>query len=435
MPLLLGIDLGTSYFKVGVFDEAGVLRGLGRVAVGAGQPAPDRMELPVAVFWIRLREAVSGALRQAGANPRQLGGVSYSSQANTCLLLDARDEPLTPLVFWPDRRAHPLEPELVAWGETPEHASVTGLVGVAPEQAPAKWRWFARQHADTGRATRRALTVSDYLTFALTGECAGDASTGVLSGLYALHSGNWWPEALARFETDPATLARPLLTGVTCGRTTRRATELLGLPAGIPWAVGALDHHAAAIGAGIGAVADASLSIGTVLAVLAFVSDVRPAPGCIHGPNPAGRQFYRLAYDPVGAGQLEAYQREHAADLNVESLLAQAAVGRGTHAEGIGRLLAAMADSLAALREQVARDAAPIRVIAATGGGARSAHWLQIVCDRLQVPLVTPSCAEPGCLGAAMFAATAAGLYRGVHEASGAMARRGREFVPYDGAQ
>ena len=48
---------------------------------------------------------------------------------------------------------------------------------------------------------------------------------------------------------------------------------MLNLPAGIPFAVGALDHHAAALGSGMGDLADASLSIGTVLAALV------PIPG------------------------------------------------------------------------------------------------------------------------------------------------------------
>ena len=50
MTLLLGIDFGTSYFKVGLFDATGELRGLGRVAVGKQSPAPGWSELPVPDF-------------------------------------------------------------------------------------------------------------------------------------------------------------------------------------------------------------------------------------------------------------------------------------------------------------------------------------------------------------------------------------------------
>ena len=55
MALLLGIDFGTSCFKVGLFEPTGALRGLGRVAVGKDSSAPGRCEVPVARFRHLLR--------------------------------------------------------------------------------------------------------------------------------------------------------------------------------------------------------------------------------------------------------------------------------------------------------------------------------------------------------------------------------------------
>jgi xylulokinase len=62
VSLLLGIDLGTSYFKVGLFDETGQLRGLGRVAVAKAEPQAGFCELAAAEFWRLLREALAQAL-------------------------------------------------------------------------------------------------------------------------------------------------------------------------------------------------------------------------------------------------------------------------------------------------------------------------------------------------------------------------------------
>jgi len=47
MSFFLGIDLGTSYFKAGVFDETGRLAGLGRQRVNYVTGAGNRCELPV----------------------------------------------------------------------------------------------------------------------------------------------------------------------------------------------------------------------------------------------------------------------------------------------------------------------------------------------------------------------------------------------------
>ncbi|MGH8018341.1 MAG: FGGY-family carbohydrate kinase [Opitutaceae bacterium] len=436
MSLLLGIDLGTSYFKVGLFEPTGVLRGLGRVAVEPESPGPDRIELTVASFWERLRRALTAALAEAGASANEIAGISYSSQANTFVLLDADGSELTPLVFWNDQRARSIAASLVEFGDSPERRRITGLTGIAPGCAPAKWRWFAQHEPAVWSRTRHAMTISDYLTFSLTGERCGDAGTAALTGLYSLPERAWWPEALEFFGIAPAKLSRPRPPGVPCGRTTARAAELLGLRRDIPFAVGTLDHHAAALGSGIGTFADASLSTGTVLAALVLVDDVSPARGCIHGPDTDGKRYYRLAFDPAGAGQLEDYQRRFASDLTIEELLSLAKICRaepgrasGNHGAAVRALLERIVTAQCALL-RTAAGAARVRTVAATGGGARSPFLLQMQADFTGLPIVTSKTAERACLGAALFAAVAAGFFSSIAEAARAMVRPSRTYTP-----
>ena len=177
MALLLGLDFGTSYFKVGLFDPTGALRGLGRVAVDKRSPEPGWSELPVEEFWRLLRTALADALAQAGASGSDIAGLSYASQANTFVLLDRYGGPLTPLVIWTDRRAHPLEPAVGKFGDSERFRRTTGFAGLTAECAPAKWRWLQQHQPDVWRRATRVMTLSDYFTFSLTGEPAGDAST------------------------------------------------------------------------------------------------------------------------------------------------------------------------------------------------------------------------------------------------------------------
>jgi xylulokinase len=432
MGLLLGIDLGTSYFKVGLFDPDGTLRGLGRVAVAAESPAPGRVELPTALFWHRLRAGVRDALAQAQADPGEISGVSYSSQANTFVLLDGQGRELTPLVFWNDQRARPVEDELAGFGRSDEYAEATGLVGVVPERAAVKCRWFARHEAAIWAKAQRVLTISDYLTFCLTGEPVGDASTAALTGLYHLSGGTWWRPALATFGLVPHQLATPLAPGTSVGRTTGRAIELLGAPAGIPFAVGALDHHAAAIGSGLGQLADACLSTGTVLAALVLVDRVQPAPGVIHGRHLDGR-FYRLSFDAAGAGQVEDYQRRAAPDLDVAELLRRAeqvtAHGAPRHGREVREILERIARTQADLLHRVAGNA-EVQRVSATGGGARSAFWLQLTAEMTGREILAVDSPERACLGAAMFAAVAARIWPDADAAARSMVHPPRAYRP-----
>ena len=260
MPHLLGVDLGTSYFKVGLFNETGALLGLSRLPLRAESPVPGQFEVAVPLFWQLLREGVAGVLHQAGIRADQIAGLSYSSQANTFVLLDRADRPLTPLVLWTDKRGDPLPEALAEFTRTDAYGRRIGFTGMTGGWAPAKWRWFRENRREVWLEVRRMQTISDYFTFALTGQSVGDAGTASLLGLYDLTAGDWWPAALNAFEIDSAKLSQPLPPGKSCGVTSAAAAERIGLPAGIPFAVGSLDHHMAALGSGLGRLADVSIS-------------------------------------------------------------------------------------------------------------------------------------------------------------------------------
>ena len=104
MSRYLGIDLGTTYFKAGVYDGEGRLCGLGRESVPKVSE-DDRCELSVSGFWKTVAGAISQALSDAGIPASAIDAVSYSSQANSFVLLDGAGEPLTPLILWSDHRA------------------------------------------------------------------------------------------------------------------------------------------------------------------------------------------------------------------------------------------------------------------------------------------------------------------------------------------
>lgn len=443
MSLFLGIDLGTSYFKVGLFDERGNLKGLGRVRVEPASPMPGRVELAVEEFWRLLRKGVAEALAGAHATARDITALSYSSQANTFVLLDANDVPLTPLIVWTDGRAAPLDPAIAAFASSQAFASKVGFGSIAPEMAAVKCSWFQREHPEMWQRVARVMTISDYLTYSLTGERIGDSGTASLLGLFDLPQARWWPSALAVFGLDETLLSTPLAPGSPGGRTTLSGAARLNLPADIPFAVGGLDHHIAAIGAGIGGLADVSISTGTVLAAVALTDQIAPRPGSYFGPHGSGAPYYCLRFDPLGAGQLEDYQRNHLPGGTIEDLLTLAqAVDVGLspqmgpeptkHGSADGRAVRAVLEKIAFQHLQLVREvngSRGISRIAATGGGARSEFWLQIKADVFGVPVVaTPP--ESACRGAAILAAVRAGVFAEIPEATRAMVRQTRVFEP-----
>ena len=109
MDYVLGIDLGTSYFKLGVFNRKGDLCGFGRIHVPKDKGDGTRSEIPIDRFWRLLRQCLTDACREAGIQADQIKAVSYSSQANSFILFDTNNQPLTPLILWNDDRAMDLK--------------------------------------------------------------------------------------------------------------------------------------------------------------------------------------------------------------------------------------------------------------------------------------------------------------------------------------
>jgi sugar (pentulose or hexulose) kinase len=109
--LVLGIDLGTSRFKAGLFEPSGKLAGEGGADLTMDAHHALR-ERSVTDFWHLLSGSVRQSLEQAHADENDVEALVYTSQANTFLLQDKECRPMTPLILWPDRLAANLMPKV-----------------------------------------------------------------------------------------------------------------------------------------------------------------------------------------------------------------------------------------------------------------------------------------------------------------------------------
>ncbi len=434
---VVGIDLGTTYFKIGLFDRDGRLTGLGRVAVETdGGSNGLKCELPIKRFDRLLETAWRDACRTAGTDPDavRIGGISYSSQANSLILLDADDLPLTPLILWPDRRVPKVESLVEIYGHRSDRFATSGVgLAVGPRMGINKLAWIRRRTPALWRRTRRVMTVSDYLVWRLTGRRIGDLGTAGLLGIVDCRAGDWWPAALRDLQLEKNLLTPLAPPGTLVGATNGAATSL-GFPAGIPFALGGLDHHMAAVGVGIPARAPVSVSLGTVLACVALEPEYHPVPDGYCGRGLKGQGFTVLTFCDNGGANLEWFQRQHAPNLTFPELDALAdAVAPGCdglralpdaashpglqgfcHAgphHTAGHYFRALMESSARSLATLLRPLGMPPSVVLTGGGARSDVWRRILGRETGADILTSDCEEPACRGAAMTAAVMAGWF------------------------
>ncbi|MCF0172936.1 MAG: hypothetical protein HUJ91_04305 [Bacteroidales bacterium] len=443
MDLYLGIDLGTTNFKVGIYDSRGHLLGLGRTLVGK-ETEGNRCILQVNTFWKNLKDAIAEALAESGASPQDIRGVSYSSQANSFLLLGDELQPLTPFVMWPDTRPEGDCPPLDALLEHPDYLSRTGLgVALCCEAMPAKIHWFRKNEPKVLEKARAIMTISDYLVHSLTGNRLGDVGTASLTGLLDCRKAAWWQDSLDIFGIDKGMLSTPLRCGSEAGTVTAEGASLSGLAQGTKVFIGNLDHYMVALGAGVPTGNRISESTGTVLACVNYSKTYCPRIGVDIAPGFAEGEYFQISFNNNGATALEWYREHHIPERPIEQMSDMAAtVPMGceglaalpccnkypalegftgikeshSHAHFARAIMESTAVSLAELVKSLDPDG-ECREIIPSGGGARSRVWLQIKADTLRLPFLLQESGELATKGAAMVCAIGTGMFASTDEA------------------
>lgn len=436
MAKILTIDLGTTYFKVGLFDDGGELLALQRVAPPIEHPQPDWWELSVAGFRQTIVEAVAKLGAEAGGLA-DVAAISFATQANSFALFDDDDQPLMPLILWPDMRAAGWAEPLDRLARLPKFQATTGMPLVMCQMMAAKLLWLQEHRPEAWSSARRVCQISDYLSYWLTGDHVGEAGMLGLSGLVDIHKLDWWPQGCELIGVPSAWLPRVVRAGTDLGPIRADARKLLGLPPECRYVVGCLDQYAGAIGAGNVRAGGVSETTGTVLATVRCADqfDSNPPAGVFQGPGFDPGVYFPMDFCGTSANLLEAY-RNSLPDRPDFAVLGDAAAQVPPGAEGLrvrpdasvndpagifvnrraahgrGHEVRAILEAVAfALADQVGRLygqqwPAEIRSV---GGAARSDLWLQIKADVLDCTVLGTTCPEPTSLGAAMLAGRALG--------------------------
>lgn len=337
-PVLVGVDVGTTFCKAAVVDLDGVEIAHGRVptpwqATPTGAQAEPGSLLDAAVAAARAaltaadgRRAAPEGGRRADGGLRVLG-VGVASMAETGVLLDRADEPVAPAIAWHDTRGAHEAAELAAeLGDA--FPARTGL-RPSPVRTIAKFRWLRRHHAEAARGARW-LSLAEWVVAGLGGQPGAELSLASRTGWLDLAARRWWDDALAWAGAPDGLLAEPAVAGTPMGTVRARLDEA----AGAVLTVAGHDHPCAAVGAGATRTGDLLDSCGTAEAL------VRPLPA--------------LPADRIGATAVEASVGWHVVD-GQHTL--QGGFPAGAVLERVRRLLGAAGQDAAAALDAAALDA------------------------------------------------------------------------------
>jgi xylulokinase len=267
--VLVGVDVGSSGIRVGLFDLPDSLRQVrARPDPGAG------VQFDPELTWL----AVASAIREVVPRAQRVRAVGLTAHLATVLVgLDGR--PAARAMLWPDTRAWRDARELRAeLGQQLE--SVSGRQPSA-EASAARVRMLARTQPGVLRRTRWLLGLKDYLVMQITGQPCTDPSSASYTQLFDVRRRSWSPW-IARECGVPLEILPSVRPGTgLAGWVTPAAAALTGLEPGTPVAVGGPDGSTGALG--VGAVRPGfTVDIAGTTDVLLHITD-RPTDQVSHG--------------------------------------------------------------------------------------------------------------------------------------------------------
>jgi len=249
--LLLGIDVGTSAVKSGVFDLGGQLLGIGRSPYRTSSPRAGWAECDPQLWWRGFIESLAEACDKAGVSAAEIGAIGVGVLYPAVAPLDANGQALCPAILYCDQRSLGQVRTIESKIPRQEYQSIIGNTLVPGTCAATSMMWF-RDERPAEFASAKALGFANtYITSRLTGNFCVDPSMAALSGLADINDPWRWSARLCEvLEIEMAKLPRIAGSAEVIGQVTSPAAAQTHLKAGTAVVCGCGDVPASALGAG-----------------------------------------------------------------------------------------------------------------------------------------------------------------------------------------
>ena len=470
-----GLDIGTTGCKLTVFDENGKF--LGRayrdypVRRGADAHTLDASAL---------MDGVYGVIREMASQVPDLGGFGVTSFGETFVLTDEKGIPLEDCMLDTDKRGseecHELEERLGS-------RHIVEIAGVRPHEMYSlpKLMWVKKHQPDLYARAAHAFLIEDYVVFMLTGVAQIDYSLATRTMAFDIRKLDWSDEIFGEAGIDRHLFSKPVPTGTPAGPVNAETMAKTGLSGKTVVVSISHDQIAAAVGAGVFDAGTAVDGAGTVECLTPVYAGVPPMEPMYDGnyavvPYVVPGTYVTYAFSYTGgaliqwftetlAGREKSLAEAEGISVN-EYLERQYAESRGqdtpsgllvlphfagaatpymdTGSRGVIAGLTAASTAADIYRgclegvvyemclnvEHLEKSGLQYHRIRATGGGAKSALWMQMKADMLNVPVEALRTPDAGTVGSAMLTGAALGYFGNLQEAAEQMVEVRRTFEP-----
>ena len=477
MALVAGVDFGTLSVRVSIFDSV-----KGRLGAGVAEypllrkkEDPDHATQSHADHMNALAEASRKAIAAAGIDRHTVEAIALDTTGSSVIPVDEHLDPVDDYYLWCDHRAWKEAAEITAAAHARRLAAIDWCGGTySSEWGFAKLLHWLRHNPEKRARMATALEHCDMVAAVL---CGITDPAAAPRSVCAMGHKWMWNSALGGLPPEDFLAGiDPLFEGVReklagryqtsdqiAGHLTAEWAEKLGLRAGIPIPVGAFDAHWDAIGAGV-KLGDVVNVVGTSTCIMAIGENPQLVPGVcgvVPGSIDPARTGIEAGLSATGdifeaiarrAGQTvaalsEGLENHWAGETGLLRLtwdngdrtvlvnpeLSGITLGwRLTHTaqDELFAAIEGTAFHTRVILERMEEHGVPInRVINGGGIPQRNQVLNQVYANVLGKPVLVPD-GDVTSLGSAIFAFLAAGTFRTIEEAQGAMCPAYRTVAP-----
>lgn len=456
---LVGLDVGTTGCKAIVFDPTGNILGYGFREYTIICDAPAKAEQDAEVVWRATLDALSEAVARSGI--RRVEAIGLSVQGDAIIPVGPGFKPLHNALLGMDYR--PAD-QAAQCGRTLGARALFDLTGMRPHpiNSIVKALWLKQELPRVFQDAWKIVTYGDFILGRLGAGPVIDWTMASRTMAFDLRRRSWATAILDSLGIEPSLLSRTAPSGEPVGRLGVEVARRVGLESSTLLVTGGHDQTCAALGAGMNRAGIGVLSAGTAdVLSTAFMEPILNEamfdgfyPCYLHAKQD---MYFTFALNHIGGILLRWYRDTFGA----EEVRKAAEAGRDPydllvegvpegpsplivlpHFNGSGNPTCDMSsrgaivgltlsttrqDIVKAILECLAFESRinvdywsgagiEIQELRAVGGGARSSRWLQIRSDILGRPVRTLQVREAACLGAAILAGAAAGVFASVDD-------------------
>ena len=465
MELFLGVDLGTSSVRTIAIDGSGEIRALAQAEYDISIPQASWAEQSPQLWYKSAARTIREALLAAGEG-NAVRGVGFSGQMHGLVALDKSGEPVRDAILWCDQRASAEISEIYAALGAEKIAAITHSPMASGFMA-GSLLWLRKHEKESWDKIAHVMLPKDYLRFCLAGSIASDVTDAAGTGLFDSNAFEWSKEITSALGIPASFFPQLGYPAEIAGAITKEAARDTGLKEGTPVVFGGADQVMQAIGNGVIAPGTGSVNIGTGGQIfMPLASPVYDKKLRVHTFSFFAPQSWYYMGAALSSGLSLKWGRSFFGDealsfAKIDAMAGQVPAGssglvflpyltgeRTPHMDAAAKavffgltLSHTKAHAYRAIMEGVAfslKDALEIlnadfgeecKALVASGGGAHSALWVQILADVFGKEIYLSKTKEQAAFGAALSSAVGTGFFKDYAEGVAALVRRHEEPV------